>query len=919
MKNMIKKYLSLLLAMVLAFTTLSGVITAFAEGTVENRIPLKNPDGSTWTDAKGNTVYADLIPQFDSEGNPLLDEEGNPVFTCRIPLLDEEGNITYDENGNVVYDDRIPVLDEEGNIVYDEDGNIVFEIQYPDELRVGHPTITKGDFFTEMFGNDTADIDVRALIHGYNLVNWDQNQGVYLIDESVVENVLVVENEIGDKTYFLGLYDDLYWCDGTPITAWDYAFSLLLMMAPEIEQIGGKIYRCEHILGYNEYITGQLPYLNGVGVIDDHQLAITLDHNFLPYFFETGLLLCCPYPISVIAPGCKVYAGQAEDLGDGYGYGIRIGNEDESVEEPIFTAELLQETILNPDTGYNSHPSLTCGPYILTDYDYETAHFVINDYFKGAWVYNTLPENFHFNVQEHAGTGTGTMAHNNHSGPNIYSYDKLELDGSTRTIYLVKPTIEKISFSVADNDTMAQDLADGTFHLVNKVVYGPTILECMGVGGSIEPVPDHEVKTRTTELDEEEEEVLPEDETEEDEDEEDSEYGDFTYSYASYDDEEFDENSSSLGGINYQNYPRIGLAFLTFTYEWPTVHDMEVRQAMAWCMDRDQLTQDYCSGFGQTVDGYYGIEQWEYLICTGQLQYPINFMNDPIHTDEDLEEWSKHRYMYATTDEEYQEMINAWEMLNLDNLVHYGVYDLENDPERTDKIGIRKANALLDYAHWTLNRDGEPYQPGIDDVRCKMIDGELVALDLTLMYPRGNHIVDTIQENFLDNLAEVGIKVTLVPEDMELLLKRYYREEERTTDMIYLATNFHVIVDPSITYSTDPTANHEIWNNTYSDDEDLYYRAVNMRKTDPLDVYDYVVKWISFQERYNEVLPTIPIYSNIYFDFYTSQLQNYYITAHVTWTQAILESYFGPALEIEEDANTGAAEEAEEAVVEFEE
>ena len=109
---------------------------------------------------------------------------------------------------------------------------------------------------------------------------------------------------------------------------------------------------------------------------------------------------------------------------------------------------------------------------------------------------------------------------------------------------------------------------------------------------------------------------------------------------------------------------------------------------------------------------------------------------------------------------------------------------------------------------------------------------------------------------------------------METLLKRYYREEERTTDMIYLATNFYVIVDPAITYSTEDkdTANHLIWNNTYSDDEMLYELAVNMRKTDPLDVYEYVSKWISFQERYNEVLPTIPIYSNIYFDFYNPQL-----------------------------------------------
>ena len=759
-------------------------------------------------------------------------------------------------------DERIPLLDEDGNPVLDEDGNPVYEPVYPDELRVGHPTITKGDFFTEMFGNDTADIDVRALIHGYNLVNWDQNQGTYLIDESVVENVMVVTDEIGNKTYFLGLYDDLFYSDGTPITAWDYAFSLLLLMSPEIEQIGGKIYRAEHILGYKEYLTGELPYLTGVGIIDDHQLAITLDHEFLPYFFETGLLLCVPYPISVIAPGCKVYAGAASDLGDGYGYGIYIGNEDESIEEPIYTAELLEKTILDPDTGYNSHPSVVSGPYKLIDYDYETAHFEINDYFKGAWMYNTLPENFSFDVQDHAGVGSGTLAHDSHTGPNIFVVDRITEDGEPNPMYLVKPTIRKISFSVADNDTMAEDLKSGKFHLVNKVVYGPTIMECLGTleTGSITPVPDHEVEER----------------------------------------EEIDEDEEGAE-IRFQNYPRIGLAFLTFTYENPTVHDKEVRQALAWCMDRDQLTTDYTSGFGQVVNGYFGIEQWEYLICTGQLEYPINFENDVVYTDEELEERAKHKNMYATTDEEYDKLVAAWEMLTIDQLENYNVYDLEKDPDRTEKVGIAKANALLDYAKWTLNRDGEPYRPGVDDVRCKMVDDELVALDLTMLDPRGNHIVDTLDENWLDNLAEVGIKVTLSPEDMELLLKRYYREEERTTDMIYLATNFHVIVDPSITYSTDDTADHLIWNNTYSDDQLLYDLAVNMRKTDPLDVYEYVAKWISFQERYNEVLPTIPIYSNIYFDFYNSQLQNYYITAHVTWTQAILESYFGEDPEPVED------------------
>ena len=44
----------------------------------------------------------------------------------------------------------------------------------------------------------------------------------------------------------------------------------------------------------------------------------------------------------------------------------------------------------------------------------------------------------------------------------------------------------------------------------------------------------------------------------------------------------------------------------------------------------------------------------------------------------------------------------------------------------------------------------------------------------------------------------------------------------------------------------------------------------------------------------------IPVYSNVYFDFYPRTLQNYNIAEHVTWGQAIIESRLGdPALEEE--------------------
>ena len=725
---------------------------------------------------------------------------------------------------------------------------------YPEELIVGNPTITKGDFFTEMFGNDTADIDVRALIHGYNLVNWDQNQGVYVIDESVVENLIVTADDEGNKTYYLSLYDDLYYSDGTPITAWDYAFSLLLLMSHEIEEIGGKIYRSEHILGSGAYLQGVVPYLEGVAVLDEHQLAITLDHGFLPYFFESGLLLCVPYPIRVIAPGCRVYAGGSQDLGNGYGYGVWIGNEDPEQEEPAFTAELLRQTILDPETGYNSHPGVVSGPYRLLSWDGVTAHFEINEYYKGAWLGNELPEDYPYA----AGDGSGAAEEGGQAEPNIIRAELMKMDGTTKTIYLVKPTIRKIAYTVADNDTLAQDIAEGKIHLANKVMYAPTVLECLGRGSTLTPADDG------TEADEAEE-----------------------------GGEETAETEATESVIESQNYPRIGLSFLTFTYENPTVHEMEVRQAMAWCMDREQMTKDYCDGFGMVVNGYYGIEQWEYLLINGQLPYPVVNREETELTEAEIKILKQYPNCYADNEAEYERITEAWDSLNLDNLTNYNVYDAG----RTEKTGIQKANELLDKAGWTLNRNGKTYQQGSDDVRCKMIDGELVALDLTLMYPRGNHIVDSIGENFLDNLAEAGILVTLVPEDMEELLKSYYREKDRTTDMIYLGTDFHVIVDPSITYSTDPTPDHLIWNNTYSDDEELWNLAVDMRRTVPESFYEYVVKWIRFQERYNEVLPAIPLYSNIYFDFYTDQLQNYRITAHVTWSYAILQSFFGEKTE----------------------
>ncbi len=229
-----------------------------------------------------------------------------------------------------------------------------------DHLTVGNATPMDGKFFTEMWEDVTSDGDVRSLIHAYNLVMWDGEKGVFTHDPSVVNAIGIMDNEYGDRAYLIALHDNLYYSDGSKITAWDYAFSYLLSIAPEIDEIGGHSVKRNYLFGYSAYMDGTVNYLAGVQVLEDDQLMITIDHEFLPFFYETGLISCVPYPISVIAPGVEV----RDD-----GYGVYLANIDDSVKEPIFNAELLRKTILDPETGYQTFPKVNSGPYTLESWD----------------------------------------------------------------------------------------------------------------------------------------------------------------------------------------------------------------------------------------------------------------------------------------------------------------------------------------------------------------------------------------------------------------------------------------------------------------------------------------------------------------------------------------------------------------------
>ena len=614
-----------------------------------------------------------------------------------------------------------------------------------DELTVAVTTPLTGNFFTSMWGNGSSDLDVRSMIHGYNLVEWDTGEGVFVLDESVVSGTTVQAEANGDMTFIIALYDDLYYSDGTPVTAWDYAFSMLLSMAPEMKELGAAVKTPEYIAGYDNYISGKTNKLTGMRVINDHRLHITISKAYLPFFYELGLLDCVPYPVSVIAPGVKV----ADN-----GNGVYLTNADAANRTPVFTADLLKETILDENTGYRTHPSVSSGPYKLTSYEDGVAKFEINPQYKG-----------------------------NSKGQ--------------------KPTIPNVTVISMASEDMTQAFKDGSVTVLNKVSDAKTIADCLNLAS------DQEILTSA-------------------------------------------------------NYPRSGLSFISFNTDSAPLDDPAVRKAIAYLVDKDAVVEETLDNYGMPGRGYFGMGQWMFLLLNKTVGYPVE---EPAENADEK------------TKKEYEEAISKWEALSLDDIE---AYDL--DPE--------KGAALLDEAGWNLDENGEAFDPGQDKLRYRQTDDGLVPLKLTLAYAQGSAAGSSMEGQLVQALANAGIELSVEAIAADDLFNQYYRLTDGRYDMYFLATNFDVLYDPSLSF-IETEGGHHAWKTSGLEDDELWQLAVDMRQTDPGDLLGYCTKWLQFQERFMDQLPILPLYSNVYFDFYPQVLHDYKISENISWPQTIIGSYMG--------------------------
>ena len=619
-----------------------------------------------------------------------------------------------------------------------------------DELTVGNPTPMRGRFFTSAWGGTTTDIDVRELLHGYCLVVWDGETGATRFDRSVVSGAVAQDDAQGNRTYFITLYDDLFYSDGSPITAWDYAFSLLLQMDPVVAQVDGDPLDVSWLLGSEEYLSGESAALEGLRVTGDYSLRITVKAEAMPYFYELSRFFIKPYPRAEIAPGCEV-----RDDGEG------------AYLTPGLSAEELEKTILDPETGYLTHPRVVSGPYTLVSFDGQTAEFRANEWYKGD-----------------------------------------EKDQ--------KPRIGTLRFTLARNEDMMQRLGAGEFGLLNKVTFASALLEG--------------VRLNT---------------------------GNHPYSWT--------------------GYPRVGLTLVWFQENSAKVQEKAVRQAIAFCLDREGFVADYVGPFGMVMDGFYGLGQWMYGLVNGTVVYDPDLGEDP--TPEETAA--------------YEKTVADLAEINLDGLTLYS-------------LDVDEAVRLLEEAGWTLGPDGAPYDPARHACRSKRIDGELVSLDLILDLTESEEAQAAMEENFLPYLAQAGIRVTLRRRSMEDMEIMYEEDERSEPDLLYLGENFSVTFDPDIFLPGEED------NEINAVRAQVRAMAQEMTRTEPGDVAGFMRKWVAMQERITQDLPLLPVYSNVYFDFYTRELYDYRIAEAVTWAGAVVPAYLDEAEKLGVDWDAAIEEKLEE-------
>ena len=227
-------------------------------------------------------------------------------------------------------------------------------------LRVGVPSFQ--GHFVPGFGNSAYDNYVRTILYEYG--TWAVGPGgEFLLNETVVKDLAVLDNEDGSRTYTYTIHQDLKFSDGTQIKAQDFVFGLLWFASPEWRAAGASSSVGDGLVGYRAFKDDGAERFAGVQLLGDFKYSLTIAAEELPYFYDITYTSYGPWPM-------HSFAGEGASI-DSNANGAKLVGVD------------MAARTANVAENERWAPTVTTGPFRFVSFENNAVTLTRNEYFKG--------------------------------------------------------------------------------------------------------------------------------------------------------------------------------------------------------------------------------------------------------------------------------------------------------------------------------------------------------------------------------------------------------------------------------------------------------------------------------------------------------------------------------------------------------
>ncbi len=694
-------------------------------------------------------------------------------------------------------------------------------------LVVGSPAFN-GDLING-FTNSAYDVAIKRLIGTYDgmlsyATYYYNEAGEFNYNPTVcTEEPMRTANDDGSVTFTFKLNPALVWNDGTKITAKDYVFKALYLPSPAWTALGTTNSNAgAEYVGYEAYHKGDSMAFAGVRLLGEDSFSITVSSEYEPYFYETALVACTPAPMHRYAPNLEVVdSEEGAMIQPKEGYTVSEEDRNSLLEGQKKRVEDAKKA-LEDEKGAKNDDGSSYYDIALFDEIVPKLDAMDEEARKAALAEGKVD-----------GKEIGELG-------DLY---KMYLDVKAEEAKLAEYEANKDSMDptellmaesaldVSQTYRFNPDVTCGPYNFVSnenkmiKVTLNDKFIgDVEGKKPTIQNVILQEINTNLA-ID-----LL--------------EAGNIDISPGEIEGEKINkakEIKDKDGSLDYVFYNRNGYGHLSMVYDQGATQYKGVRQAIAYCLDRQEFVNTICGGYGTVAEGAYGLDMWE---------------------------WN----------EKGEELDGKF--------IHYSL-----NPDQ--------ANAALDTTPYKFEKDGTtPFDPAKAE---EAYNADKENFDYwrydengkqLVVYHEGsenNSVTDLINTQLPDNAKRCGMQYLINITDFATLLNHYYNPDPsnpQAPTAFNLATSFSIPNDPYYEWHSSQIGNQNICRVS---DPDLDVILETMRKADSKDTAKWADGWVKFQLWWNENVPQVPLYSNEYYDIFRSRVKGLDTSAFWEWSDDICD------------------------------